>query len=673
MAAKNKIAWGIDVGQYGLRAIKLEAAGQNIQVSRFDVIDYPESLLSLPAASHNQTIRGALEEFVSKNSLKGANVVVGVPGRNSQARFVALPPVEAKKIPQIVEFEAKQQIPFDMDDVVWDYQAIRMTDSPDIVAGIFFIKHDVVDTFLANFQHAGILVNQVQMAPMALYNALVFDGMTHQDGATIILDVGSANTEFIVADGQKVFHRTIPIGGNNFTQALVKTFKLSFSKAENLKRKCSTSKYAKQVFQAMRSVFSDLSSEVQRSTGFYTTLNRHAKISRVLGLGNAFKLPGLQKYLQQSLKVELIRVDQFSGLSLGPQVGPPAFSASVLSMGVAYGLALQGLGRATINVNLLPPSIERQQVWRAKKPVFAVAVVLLALIVAGTYLRNYMDLSVANGLLEDTAKGAPPAVVQTSENNRDELDKKKAKIELERKKIEEFSALLTHREVFPIIMESISLALDVCNDPRAELAKPRSQRRLVFLQSFSSKYSEDLDLDFAKQYEEPEPPAATATAGGYYSPRKPKKGFIMEIRCITPFQGDSQYAYTWTFISERIITVLPDVVKAELAKLQAQGPDLSNWAAQFSFSEPDYYKINTLEMIVVEPKKKKDESEESIKLPDPTRPNESMAQDQYFCIKWKVYLGQDAAEADAAEKSGSGLKNSPVGNNAPSLGTDRGR
>ena len=202
MASKNKTAWGIDVGQYGLRAIKLEASGQNVQVSRFDVIDYPKSLPSSPAASHDQTIRTALEEFASKHSLKGANVVVGVPGRNSQARFVALPPVEAKKIPQIVEFEAKQQIPFDIDDVVWDYQAIRMTDSPDVVAGIFFIKHDVVDSFLANFQHVGILANQVQMAPMALYNAVVYDGMNHPDGATVILDVGSTNTEFVVADGQ---------------------------------------------------------------------------------------------------------------------------------------------------------------------------------------------------------------------------------------------------------------------------------------------------------------------------------------------------------------------------------------------------------------------------------------------------------------------------------------
>ncbi len=173
MAGKSKLAWGIDVGQCGLRAIKLEAVGTDLLVSDFEIIHYPHSLADLPTASHDQTIRQALRKFASRHNLKGATIVVGVPGRNSQARFVALPPVEPKKIPQIVEFEAKQQIPFDINDVVWDYQAIKLDDSPDVIAGIFFIKRDVVESFLDNFQYVNISTDHVQMAPMALYNELV--------------------------------------------------------------------------------------------------------------------------------------------------------------------------------------------------------------------------------------------------------------------------------------------------------------------------------------------------------------------------------------------------------------------------------------------------------------------------------------------------------------------
>ncbi|MCK4851009.1 MAG: type IV pilus assembly protein PilM, partial [Phycisphaerae bacterium] len=492
MAGKSKLAWGIDVGQYGLRAIRLEAVGSDLLVSDFEIINYPHSLADLPAASHDQTIREALSKFTSRHNLKGAAVVVGVPGRNSQARFVALPPVEAKKIPQIVEFEARQQIPFDINDVVWDYQPIKLQDSPDVIAGIFFIKRDVVESFLANFQQAGISTDQVQMSPMALYNAMVYDGLTDPQAATAILDVGSANSEFIVADGQKVFHRTIPIGGNNFTQALAKTFKLSFSKAENLKRKCATSKYAKQVFQAMRSVFSDLSAEVQRSIGFYTTLNRQASIARMLAVGNTFHLPGLQKYLQQSLKIELIRIDQFSRLSLAPQLSAAAFSAGVLSMGVAYGLALQGLGRANIKANLLPPAIARRQLWRAKKPIFVAAVALLALIVGSIYARNLMDLSVLNGLFNNQKPDAAPRIVKQAQTYRRELRQADDQVKKERQSIDDYVVLRAERDVWPAMVRAMTGVLNTAEDPAkpaAEYDKERSKRRLIFLQNFSSKYS----------------------------------------------------------------------------------------------------------------------------------------------------------------------------------------
>ena len=51
-------------------------------------------------------------------------MAIGIAGQTGLARFVKLPPVEEKKIADIVKFEAKQQIPFPLDEVVWDFQKI---------------------------------------------------------------------------------------------------------------------------------------------------------------------------------------------------------------------------------------------------------------------------------------------------------------------------------------------------------------------------------------------------------------------------------------------------------------------------------------------------------------------------------------------------------------------
>jgi membrane peptidoglycan carboxypeptidase len=75
------------------------------------------------------------------------------------------------------------------------------------------------------------------------------------------------------------------MGGNAFTKAIADTFKLSFEKAEKLKRTAPMSKYARQILQAMKPVFADLAAEIQRSLGFYSSAHPNAKIARIVALG----------------------------------------------------------------------------------------------------------------------------------------------------------------------------------------------------------------------------------------------------------------------------------------------------------------------------------------------------------------------------------------------------
>ena len=138
-----------------------------------------------------------------------------------------------------------------------------------------------------------------------------------------ILDIGTQNADLIVAEGGSLWTRNIPIGGNNFTEALFKTFKVSFRKAENLKRDAAKSKYARQIFQAMRPVFADLVAEVQRSIGFFTSSRRGVQLNKLIAMGTAFKLPGLQKFLQQNLGMDVIRPAAFSKLNASGAPTPP--------------------------------------------------------------------------------------------------------------------------------------------------------------------------------------------------------------------------------------------------------------------------------------------------------------------------------------------------------------
>lgn len=402
MASKQPI-WGIDVGQCLLKAIKLQPAGDNVEMLAFDVVEH-ESILSEGETDATAMITKALQTFVSRNNLKDSRIVVAVPGQQTLTRFTKMPPVEAKKIPDMVQYEASQQIPFDLDEVVWDYQVFTEKDSPDVEVGIFAIRKELIRNYLVHFTEQGIEPFIVQTSPMASYNAARYEQGSEPQKACVLLDMGALATDLIVMEGNRIWSRPIPIGGNRFTEALVSAFKISFKKAEKLKRAAATSKYARQIFQAMRPVFADLVSEVQRSVGYYTSTHREAQITRVLGMGNAFKLPGLQKFLHQNLQIEVERLSGFKRMTSPNLEQSPAFADNISSFAVAYGLAIQGLGLAGVESNLIPLEVQKTLLWRKKRPWFVGAAACLAIAGGSLWVGNVLaegQISSALGNLQD--------------------------------------------------------------------------------------------------------------------------------------------------------------------------------------------------------------------------------------------------------------------------------
>jgi len=471
--------WGIDVGQCALKALRClphEDRDDRIVADAFDYIEYPK-ILSQPGAEPAELIGDALGEFLSRNDLKGDKVAISVSGQSGLARFIKLPPVEAKKIPDIVRYEARQQIPFDLNDVIWDYQRMGGGSEEEGFAmeteiGLFAMKRDAVFRALQPFQRAGIEVDFVQLMPLALYNFMLFDRLSDlpppeeydpekPPESVVVLSIGTDATDLVITNGYRVWQRSIPLGGNHFTKALTKELKLTFAKAEHLKRNATKAEDPKAVFQAMRPVFNDLLTELQRSIGYFSSIERTAEISHVVALGNAMKLPGLRRYLSQSLGFEVQRLDEFRHLSGHQVLNAPAFKDNALCFGPAYGLALQGLGKAGLRTNLLPKEIIYDRLIRRKKPwaVAAAAVLMLACTISfAFYSRAYSSVD------EEAWKDAETQAQQTVAQS-EELDRRKKAAEQEFANVKEVGERLVGNVERRILWLELLHAINKCLPP----------------------------------------------------------------------------------------------------------------------------------------------------------------------------------------------------------------
>ncbi len=657
--AKMNTVWGIDIGQTALKALELREEDGQLYVESVDVAEHPQSL-SQPDVDSRQVVREALEQFLSRHDVTGSKVCISVPGQSSFTRFVKLPPVEPKKIPDIVRFEAEQQIPFPINDVIWRWQTFHDPDSPDVEVGIFAMKRTDIDETLSHFTEAEMDVDIVQMAPLALYNFLKYDEQTAGDGATLLVDVGTDKTDLVVADGPRIWIRTIQIGGNSFTEALVKAFKLSHKKAEKLKRTAASSKYARQVFQAMRPVFADLVQEIQRSVGYYTSLHRDAKFTRMVGLGNGFRLPGLQKFLEQNLSLPIVRVDNYNKLQLAPTVNAAAFADNVLSLAVAYGTALQGLGEGEVATNLLPSQISRSRQWGKKRPWFAAAAALILLAVGTITFRSFGDRSDYVAGERDLKKAR--STVQNIKRLRSQYSSAQSEVESLEKSIKSKRKPLEYRDYWTVLPELIYKGIDnrlrdqelikkyvwaQSQEQKEQIRQqikqiPRAKRVMLFTESIRVGYRPNAGQD------------SGARAGGSV-----KRGFVIYLVGRTPLPQDQAEVLLgklhteWKQLAEKEprLTVLECKTEAFLRQGESGGGPVRRVTASRGgggFKGGGGYKGGGGGYTRGDSSAKEEVVAAVAKIPDPLFPNdpeEDEARDTRFRVKVVVSIEDPAASA----------------------------
>ncbi|MEZ6141256.1 MAG: type IV pilus assembly protein PilM [Zavarzinella sp.] len=451
--------WGIDIGQCALKAVRMQMIDGKLTATAFDYVEHPK-ILSQPDANPDELTRDALEKFISRNPTKGDILALGVPGQSGLARFVKLPPVEEKKIADIVKFEARQQIPFPLEEVVWDFQKIgegTVADgfAMDTEIGLFAMKRDVISRYMGHFQQVKLEIHQIQMVPLALLNFLTYEILKRggADGDTspattvgkkpcaVALDMGTDASNLVITDGFRIiWQRPIPLGGNHFTRALTRDLKLTFAKAEHLKRNAAKSPELQNILKSLKPVLSEFVGEVTRSLGYFTSTHKDAHVSFMVGLGSAFKLPGLQKYLADKLNIEVKKPAKFDRLEGEVVQQSQVFQENILSYPVAYGLALQGLGLARLGTNLLPPEITVERKIRAKKPyavVAAASMLLGSTVLAYGYSIPYKQ--VTDKKIEEAIKLTAPlkTEVGTIKTN---IEGRKAEVAATQKQVESIIA-----------------------------------------------------------------------------------------------------------------------------------------------------------------------------------------------------------------------------------------
>ena len=388
--------WSIDVGKSSLKAVKISREQTSLEILAVDKIDFEANDSGVDSIGQ---AKEALRTFAARNTID-CPVAVLHPSRSAFSRFIQLPPVDPKKLEEMIGYEAQQQIPFPIDEVIWDHHVSDGDDeSMEKEVGIFAVRKEAISDFMLDYDE--FPMELITVGYIGLLNYVLFD--LRPNKPVVVLDMGSDHTDLLIVDGTRFWFRSLPSAGKDFTQALQEKFKLDYLQAEELKTEGAKSEHAPKIFQVVQPLIRDLVNEINRSIGFYKSQAGEVKFEDLFLFGNGSKLLGLKKSLEEHLKFRVhvakgfhrLRVNRESNVAL-LQNDFPAFSSCV-------GAGIQALGEGDCEVNLLPQEQQEALEFKKKQKTVLLAAAALYILPIWLFVSFSGKISSANSVLEKTA------------------------------------------------------------------------------------------------------------------------------------------------------------------------------------------------------------------------------------------------------------------------------
>src|SRR6266480_3108200 len=346
------------------RLITLNIGSQTIGLAEFRVVHGRLALLNYrfretpldPATGERRDAHaalhetaGVLREIMHEMHIHRADVNYAVPAQSVFARFVKLPALDAETIDKIIAFEAQQNVPFPMDQVVWDYQLVGGGMGEQIQVVIVAIKRDLLDESNNAVEETGLRTRILGMASMGLYNAFCYN-YTDLQGCSLLVDIGARTTNVLFIESGRIFSRSLPLGGSAITAAIAKEFGESFAAAETRKSRDAfvalggaaepADPNIRRLSKIARSTMTRLHAELMRSVTHYRAQQQGDRPARIFLCGGGAGMPNMREFFHEKFELPVEFFNPLQNVSVSEST--PDVTRSAHLLGELVGLALLG-------------------------------------------------------------------------------------------------------------------------------------------------------------------------------------------------------------------------------------------------------------------------------------------------------------------------------------------
>lgn len=335
---------GIDIGTGSIKLA--EIAWQNNQpvLKNFGIAEMPDKAVEDGRIVNSQQLTHALSQLLSTTRTASKNVVVAVGGRVMFARELIFPKMTVQELGEAIKWDVGKYIPYAPGSYYYDF-AIVGEGNTDTEIKVLLVASPLenVTNIINVIKNVGLTPVAVDVEPLALYR--VFNDVER----AMVIDIGALLSQVtIFQNGSPAVIRNIPIGGQNFTKAIMEGLNIEFNEAEKIKinetilsQNKIVAKYSN-IQQQMESLINEFARDINRTAEYYQQQNKNVNINKIFITGGGAKLNNILQSLSSKLDMPAVLHDPLTKLKIPTNFDKTHLQKVAPQLGTAIGLALRG-------------------------------------------------------------------------------------------------------------------------------------------------------------------------------------------------------------------------------------------------------------------------------------------------------------------------------------------
>ena len=336
---------GLDIGSSSIKAVELKKVKGEVQVSHIGLERLGSDIVVDSMIVDSGSVSSAISKLFNERKFSSKLVATAVSGHSVIVKKISMQTVPEEEVPDVLQTEAAQYIPFDMNDVNIDYQVLSDNpDEPQMDVLLAAVKKDKILNYTNVLSLAGKVPEVVDIDAFALQNCYEYNYEPSPSSTVALLNLGASVMNINIVKGSTpLFTRDVSVGGNQYTDALQKELDLSFDDAESFKLGEKVGKVSDDAkLPVLQQVTEIIVLEIQKTFDFFRATAAGQHIEKIYLAGGSSIVPGLTEALRQEFSMPVEILNPFQRIQRnGSSSNSELIERNAGQLAVAVGLALR--------------------------------------------------------------------------------------------------------------------------------------------------------------------------------------------------------------------------------------------------------------------------------------------------------------------------------------------